>query len=75
MDLPGLGKILLIAGLVLAGLGILFMLGGKGPLSWMGRLPGDFYFRGEKFSFTFPLATSLLISVILTLVLWLLNRR
>jgi hypothetical protein len=75
MDFPGLGKILLIVGLVVAGLGLLLILGGKGPLSWIGRLPGDFYFKGEKFSFYFPLATGLLISIVLTLVLWFINRR
>jgi len=75
MDFPGLGKIQLIVGLVVAGLGLLLMLGGKGPLSWIGRLPGDFYFNGEKFSFYFPLATGLLISIVLTLVLWFINRR
>jgi len=75
MDFPGIGKILLIVGLVTAGLGLLLMLGGKGPLSWIGRLPGDFYFKGEKFSFYFPLATGLLISIFLTLILWLINRR
>jgi hypothetical protein len=75
MDFPGLGKILLIVGLILAGLGLLLMLGGKGQLSWIGRLPGDLYFKGEKFSFYFPLATGLLISVVLTLILWFINRR
>jgi hypothetical protein len=75
MDFPGLGKILLVIGLILAGLGALIMLGAKGPLSWIGRLPGDFYFRGEKFSFYFPLATGLLMSIVLTLILWFVNRR
>ncbi len=75
MDFPGFGKILLIVGLILLGLGLLFMLGGKGPLSWIGRLSGDLYFKGERFSFYFPLATGLLISIVLTLILWLINRR
>lgn len=75
MDISGLGKMLLIVGLILAGLGALFMLGSKGPLSWIGRLPGDFYVKGEKFSFYFPLATGLLISIVLTLILWFVNRR
>ena len=75
MDFPGFGKILLIVGLILAGFLLLFMLGGKGPLSWIGRLPGDLYFKSERFSFYFPLATGLLISIVLTLVLWFINRR
>jgi hypothetical protein len=75
MDYSGVGKILLLIGLILAGLGVLFMLGGKGPLSWIGRLPGDLYFKSKNFSFYFPLATSLLLSIVLTLILWLINRR
>lgn len=75
MDFHGFGKILLIAGLILAGLGVLLLLGGKGPLSWIGRLPGDFHFKGDRFSFYFPLATGLLISIVLSLILWLINRR
>jgi hypothetical protein len=75
MDFPGFGKILLTVGLILAGLGTLLMLDGKGPLSWIGRLPGDLYFKGERFSFYFPLATGLLISIVLTLILWFINRR
>jgi hypothetical protein len=75
MDFSGFGKMLLLIGLALAAAGGLLMLGGKGPLSWIGRLPGDFYFKGKDFSFYFPLATSLLVSVILTLILWFINRR
>ena len=75
MDYSGFGKILLFIGLILAGLGLLFILGGKGPLSWIGRLPCDLYFKGKNFSFYFPLATSLLVSVVLTLILWFINRR
>lgn len=75
MDFPGQGKILLIVGLVVAGLGLLLMLGVKCPFSWIGRLPGDLYFKGERFSFYFPLATGLIISVVLTLILWFVNRR
>ncbi len=75
MDASGLGRLLVAAGLVAAGVGLLLILGGKGPLGWIGRLPGDFYFKGKNFSFYFPLATGLLVSVILTLILWFINRR
>ena len=75
MDFPAFGKILLVFGLILAGLGLLLMLGTKGPLSWIGRLPGDVFFKGEKIRFYFPLATGLLISIVATLILWLINRR
>jgi hypothetical protein len=64
-DLGGLGKGLIIAGAVLVGLGVLLLLAGKIP--WLGRLPGDILIKNEKFTFYFPLATSILISLILTL--------
>jgi len=59
-----LGRILIIFGLALVGFGILVSLVGKIP--FVGRLPGDIYIKREGFVFYFPLATSLLISVILT---------
>ncbi len=75
MSLSEMGKIILIAGLVMAVIGLLLMLAGKTPLSWLGHLPGDFSYRGKNFSFYFPLATCLVISIILTLLFWLINRR
>ncbi|OPY06353.1 MAG: hypothetical protein A4E67_01521 [Syntrophaceae bacterium PtaB.Bin038] len=67
------GKTLVIIGLVIAVVGILIVMGGKIP--WIGRLPGDFTFKGERFTFYFPLATSILISVVLSLLFWLIGRR
>jgi hypothetical protein len=63
---------LIVAGLVLAGLGLLLTLGGKIP--GLGRLPGDIVVERGNFRFYLPLATSLLLSLILTGVLWLLRR-
>ena len=74
-DFSGLGRMLLVIGLILAAVGGLFILGTKLYLPWIGRLPGDFLFRGKNVTFYFPLATSLIVSVILTLILWLINRR
>lgn len=68
----GLGKLLIIAGLVITGIGILLTFAGKLP--WLGRLPGDIYIKRENFTFYFPLATSILISVVLSLILWLLRK-
>jgi len=68
-DFSQFGKTLILLGLVLAAVGGLFLAGGKIP--WIGRLPGDFIFRGKSFTFYFPLATSILISVVLTLILYL----
>jgi hypothetical protein len=72
-DFSQFGKIFLIIGLVVAGVGLLMIIGGKIP--WIGKLPGDFFFKGEKFTFYFPLTTSILASAVLTLILWLINRK
>ena len=72
-DFSGFGKILIIIGLVIAGIGGLILLGGKIP--WIGRLPGDFYYKGKNFSFYFPLATSIIISIILTIILMFIGRK
>ena len=66
------GKILVIIGLVIAGVGVLVWTGvGKG---WLGRLPGDIHYTKGDFSFHFPLVTCLLISAVLTLLLWLFRK-
>lgn len=72
-DFSNLGRILLVIGLVIAGLGLVLIFAGKIPL--FGRLPGDFFWRGKNVSFYFPLATSILVSLILTLILWFIHRR
>ncbi|MDA8333454.1 MAG: DUF2905 domain-containing protein [Peptococcaceae bacterium] len=70
-DLASLGKALFLAGAALAALGLLLWLGVPG----LGRLPGDVYVRRGNFSLYFPLATSVLLSIVLTLVLNLFLRR
>lgn len=72
-DFSGMGRILIVIGLVIAGIGLAMVFAGK--ISWLGKLPGDFFFRGKNFAFYFPLTTSILISVILTLIIWFINRR
>lgn len=67
-----MGKILFYFGVLLAILGVIFMLGGKIP--WLGHLPGDIYIQKERFSFYFPLTTCILISVIISLVLYFFRR-
>ena len=69
-----LGRALLVMGGVLALLGVLFMLGPRLPFR-LGRLPLDFHYRRDNFSFYFPLGTSILISVVLTLIFSLLHRK
>lgn len=71
--LPQLGKFLILVGIVITVLGLVLLVSGKMP--WLGRLPGDFYFKGKQVSFYFPLATSLLISIILTLIFFLIGRK
>ena len=66
-----LGKVLVIAGVVLVGLGLILMLGSRFSFFGLGKLPGDLAYKGRTFSFYFPIVTSLLISVVLTLLLWL----
>ena len=67
------GKALVALGLLIALAGVVLMLVGRVP--WLGRLPGDIHFQRGNFSFYFPLATSLLLSVILTLLLYIMGRR
>ena len=69
---PHLGKFLVVAGLVIAALGILVLLSGK--FGWIGRLPGDITIRRGNVTFHFPLATCILISVLLSLILWLFRK-
>jgi hypothetical protein len=59
-----MGKTLVVIGLVIAGFGLLVMMGLP-----IGRLPGDFYVKRDNFSFYFPLTTSIVVSIILTLLL------
>jgi len=65
-----LGKWLLLGGLILAAVGGLLLLGARLPFR-LGRLPGDIAIEGRRGSFYFPIVTCLLLSVVLTLILWL----
>ena len=67
-----IGRILIIVGVVFLGLGLLLSFAGKVP--FIGELPGDIYIKREGFVFYFPLATSILISVILSLLFALFRR-
>lgn len=67
-----LGKILVVVGLLIAAVGALLWSGfGKG---WLGRLPGDINYSKDNFSFHFPIVTCLIISVVLTLLMWLFRK-
>jgi hypothetical protein len=65
------GKLLILAGMALVLVGALWLLGERIGL---GRLPGDIVVRGERFTFYFPLATCVLLSLLLSLLVWLVKR-
>jgi len=68
-----IGKLLIVFGVLIAVIGVVIVLAGRLP--WIGWLPGDIYVRRGNFTFYFPLATSILVSIVLTLIFWLFGRR
>lgn len=72
LEVQPLGRTLLLMGLLLSALGAVLLWGPKVP--WLGRLPGDIAIRRGHFSCYFPLATSVLLSAILSAGLWLISR-
>ena len=73
LEINSIGKTLIFFGIILIMVGALFTLGGK--LQWFGRLPGDIYIQKRNFTFFFPITTSILISLIISLILILMRRR
>jgi hypothetical protein len=67
-----LGKVLLVVGVLVAIVGGLLLASGKLPFR-LGRLPGDIAYQGKNTSFYFPVVTCILLSVVLTVVLWVVN--
>jgi hypothetical protein len=68
-----LGKLLILLGIVIVVAGVVLLLLGRTHLP-LGRLPGDIIYRGKNTTFYFPLATSILLSVVLSLLLYVINR-
>lgn len=68
-----MGKLLIVLGVVLVVAGVILVVLGRTQLP-IGRLPGDIVYRGKNTTFYFPLATSILLSVVLSLVLYLISR-
>ena len=68
-----IGKTLVILGVVIALAGFVLMFVGRVP--WLGRLPGDIHIQRGNWSFYFPVATSIVLSLLLTLLFWLFGRR
>jgi hypothetical protein len=69
-----MGRALIAIGVVLVVLGLLLTFGERLPIR-LGRLPGDIVIRGKNTTFYFPVVTSLLLSVLLSFMMWLLGRR
>jgi hypothetical protein len=69
----GLGRALITLGIALIVLGLLVTFAGRLPFR-LGRLPGDIYIQGKHSNFYFPLATCLVVSVLLSVLLWLFRR-
>ena len=71
--MPGLGRTLIVFGLVIVVIGVLISLGDRLPLR-IGRLPGDIVYRGKNTTIYIPIVTSILLSVVLSLFFWLFGR-
>ncbi len=70
--MSGLGKLLIVSGVVLVLAGVVVLAAGRVP--WVGRLPGDIVVRRDHFTFYFPLASCLLVSALVSLLLFLFRR-
>lgn len=68
-----IAKTLILFGIVLVAVGIFLMFVNKIP--FLGRLPGDIYIQKKNFTFYFPFATSILVSIVLSFLFWLWSRR
>lgn len=70
--MPELGRTLILLGIAIVVLGVLFTFGGRIP--WVGNLPGDIHIERGRFSFYFPITTCLVISAVISLVLYFFRR-
>ena len=71
--MPGLGKSLILIGIIIVVIGLFVAYGQKA--AFLGKLPGDIHIKRDNFEFYFPLATSIIISVILSVILYFFTRR
>jgi uncharacterized membrane protein YidH (DUF202 family) len=67
------GKILVVLGVLLVALGLLLIAGARVSFFGIARLPGDVTYKGKNWTFYFPIASCLVLSVVLTLVIWLIS--
>lgn len=73
-SMDNLAKILIVFGVILVAVGVLLYFGGKVGYLGLGRLPGDIRVERENFNFYFPITTSILISVVLSAIFYLISR-
>jgi hypothetical protein len=71
--MPHLGKILIVTGIILVIAGLIVYFAGD-KLSWIGHLPGDIRVEKENMKFYFPITTMILISLVLSLILWIIRK-
>ena len=67
------GKIIIIIGIILIGIGVIIYLFGN-KLHWMGHLPGDIRIEKENIKFYFPIATMLLLSALISIIIWIIRK-
>jgi len=72
-EIQHIGRYFIILGIIIIAVGMLLLFSGKLP--WIGRLPGDILIQKKNFTFYFPLATSILVSILLTFIFWFFGRR
>jgi hypothetical protein len=70
--MTSIGRTLIIIGLLVAAIGLILTIAGKLP--WLGRLPGDIFIKKENFTFFMPITTCILLSALISFILWLLRR-
>jgi hypothetical protein len=70
--MPSFGKMLIVTGIVLIVIGVAVLYGPKIP--WLGKLPGDISIKKDNFTFYFPVATSIIISILLSLLFWIFRK-
>lgn len=70
-----IGKLLIVLGIIIAVIGALLLLFKDSGIPFLGKLPGDIIIKRKNFTFYFPIATSILLSVILTLIFYFFSRK
>lgn len=73
VDLAPLAKIFILAGIIITGIGVLFLFIDKVP--WLGRLPGDIHIEKDNFSFYFPVTTCIILSIIISIIFFIMTKR